>query len=167
MTYQTSPLDKLAKTITIIISLLFIAIFLFQTFQISQIGIITYVLVNILLAAIYFVTFLFRPTYYELADNFFIIHRPIFSVKIHHSQIVAVKAIKQDDISKSIRLFGVGGLFGYFGIFANFELGKMTWYLTCRDKLLLIHTKDKKIIISPDNPEQLNVDFENWIKANA
>ncbi len=54
----------------------------------------------------------------------------------------------------TIRTFGVGGLFGYYGEFVNWKLGNMTWYATRRDKTVLIETvDDKKLIVTPDEPE--------------
>ncbi|RYY97680.1 MAG: hypothetical protein EOO11_10230 [Chitinophagaceae bacterium] len=50
----------------------------------------------------------------------------------------------------------MGGLFGYYGRFANRALGSMTWYATRRDGGLLIHLGGgKKILITPDDPGSL------------
>jgi hypothetical protein len=55
-----------------------------------------------------------------------------------------------------IRLFGSGGLYGYFGYFAFRGLGRVFMHATNRRNLVLI--KDvggRKYLISPDNPQRL------------
>ena len=53
----------------------------------------------------------------------------------------------------SIRLFGIGGVFGYIGNFKNSILGNYKAYVTHRKKTVLIVTKEsQKILISPDDP---------------
>ena len=59
-------------------------------------------------------------------------------------------------------MFGVGGLFGYYGNFVNSTLGSMTWYATRRDKAVLITTlENKKIIVTPDSPEEFVASFNS------
>jgi hypothetical protein len=53
-----------------------------------------------------------------------------------------------------------GGAFGYFGKY-NTELGKITWYGTRRDKIVLITKKDKtKIVLTPDLWDEFTEQFE-------
>ncbi len=68
--------------------------------------------------------------------------------------------VDKDKMGWAIRIFGVGGLFGYFGKFANKEMGNMTWYATRRDKTVLVTTTgNKKIIVTPDEPEAFVANF--------
>lgn len=54
----------------------------------------------------------------------------------------------------TIRTFGNGGLFGYFGKFYNAAFGKMTWYATRRNNYLVLSTSENgKIVLTPDNLE--------------
>ena len=47
------------------------------------------------------------------------------------------------------------GLFGYYGNFSNFSIGRRTWYATRRDKPVLVKTiNNKKIIVTPNEPER-------------
>jgi hypothetical protein len=58
----------------------------------------------------------------------------------------------------------MGGLFGYYGNFVNFSLGRMTWYATRRDKPVLVKTTDnRKIIVTPDDPDT----FVNELSASV
>ncbi len=68
--------------------------------------------------------------------------------------------LDKEKIGWAIRTFGVGSLFGYYGKFANTKLGSMTWYATRKDKTVLVRTIDnKKIILTPDEPEKFVADL--------
>jgi hypothetical protein len=52
----------------------------------------------------------------------------------------------------TIRTFGVGGLFGYFGKFHTPNIGHITFYATQRvNKVLIVTKQGKKIILTPDD----------------
>ena len=95
-----------------------------------------------------------------MTNDKFIIHRLIKDVKIDRKNIKSIELIDRQKISWSLRTFGIGGLFGYFGNFANSKMGRMTWYATRRDRTVLVVTNGgKKIILTPDDPEKLITDF--------
>lgn len=63
----------------------------------------------------------------------------------------------------SIRIFGIGGIFGYIGKFKNSILNNYTAYVTHRKKTVLVVTdNDEKILISPDDP----MEFINSLKSH-
>lgn len=71
------------------------------------------------------------------------------------SQIMSAALLDEESLKGSIRTFGVGGLFGYFGKYFNRTLGSMTWYATRKDNFVLILTNDdKKIILTPNEPDK-------------
>jgi hypothetical protein len=49
------------------------------------------------------------------------------------------------------RLGGSGGLYGYFGLFHIAGIGKVWMYVTNKDRIILIKTKEKQNAISPNN----------------
>jgi hypothetical protein len=51
------------------------------------------------------------------------------------------------------RLGGSGGLYGYFGLFHIAGIGKTWMYVTNKDRVVYIQTKEKQYAISPDNPD--------------
>ena len=76
------------------------------------------------------------------------------------SEVFNVVLLTNEDLKWTIRTFGVGGLFGYFGKFRNSKIGTMTWYATMRNQAILINLKDgQRIVITPDNPESLIVEL--------
>lgn len=146
-----ASLDKTAIIITNLVTLLFGALIVFN-----------FVLpLAILLLIIYLLCMLLKPLSYEISEDELVIHRLIKSVRINRSDIESLELKEKSDLKGTIRIFGVGGLFGWYGKFANSQLGNMTWYVTRRDKPVLIIKKDsKKILISPDEAEAFVTEFK-------
>lgn len=154
MTYKTS-LDNLAKGITIGVTILFVAILIGQFSIIKDTGRTVPIFTTVTLFLIYFISFAFSPINYEVSAQQLSIHRLLIDVNIDRNQIKSVELLDKEQLGWVFRTFGVGGLFGYYGKFANTKLGSMTWYATRRDKTVLIVTLDnKKIILTPDEPEK-------------
>lgn len=151
MQYEASW-DKSVKIITIGVTALFIGLGLMDlfpfshTFEWKKSAIITTILI-----VTYGGAYIFRPLGYVLTGDQVIIRRPWRSVIVERKSIETVQIISKEQLKFTIRTFGVGGLFGYYGKFYNSVFGKMTWYLTRRDHLVLIRTTNKKtILLSPD-----------------
>ncbi len=152
MTYNTS-LDKTAIVITIAVTILFAFIIGGQFIIIKDKGHAIPIYTTVTCLLIYFLTFAFRPVKYIVTKDELIVRRPLLNVHIKRADIKSVKLIEKNTISGSIRIFGVGGLFGYYGSFSNFSLGRMTWYATRRDKPVLVKTSgNKNIIFTPNDP---------------
>ena len=150
MIYKAS-LDKTALLITSLVTLMFGALIVFN-----------FILpLAIFLIIIYLICMALKPLNYEITKDELIIRRLIKSVRMNRADIKSVELIEKATLSGTIRTFGVGGLFGWYGKFANSQLGNMTWYLTRRDKPVLILKKDsKKILISPDQAEAFVREFK-------
>jgi len=159
MTYKTS-LDNLAKGITIGVTILFAIIIIGQYSIIKDAGRAIPIYTTVALLLIYFIGFAFRPINYNLTADKLIIHRLFADVKIDRNQIKSVELLDKEKIGWALRTFGVGGLFGYYGKFANTKLGSMTWYATRKDRTVLVRTVDnKKIILTPNDPDKFVSDF--------
>jgi hypothetical protein len=159
MTYKAS-LDNLAKGVTIGVTLLFACIIFGQYSIIKDAERIIHIFTRVALLLIYIIPIAFRPIDYTLSADQLIIHRLLSDVKIERNQIKSVEYVDKDKMGWAIRIFGVGGLFGYFGKFASKEMGNMTWYATRRDKTVLVTTTgNKKIIVTPDEPEAFVANF--------
>ncbi len=155
MTYKAS-LDTTSKVVTTLISALFIVIITVQVVLFVQSGNWTFLATSVLLLGIYVVSYLYRPVCYEVGNGNIIVHRPGSDVTIPYDDVKVISLIAGQQLKGSIRTFGAGGLFGYFGQFMNKELGCMTWYATKRGrKVVLIELQNnKKIVLTPDEPEQ-------------
>ena len=150
MIYKAS-LDKTALLITSLVTLMFGALIVFN-----------FILpLAIFLIIIYLICLALKPLSYEITKDELIIRRLIKNVRMNRADIKSLELIEKATLSGTLRTFGVGGLVGWYGKFANSQLGNMTWYLTRRDKPVLILKKDsKKILISPDQAEAFVREFK-------
>ena len=109
--------------------------------------------------------YLYSPIKYELTDRQLIINRPVKNITINFTDISEVRSIDSSELSGTIRTFGVGGLFGYFGKYYNSTVGKMNWYTTqMRNRILIQMNTCEKIIISPDDLSMLDKLLEKIIE---
>lgn len=96
--------------------------------------------------------YLFSPRSFELTLNGIAIKRPIKSFEIPYREILNVKRVGWS--WRHLRLFGSGGLYGFFGLFQFSGLGRVWTYVTNRHKVVLVETKGgTKYLISPEDPE--------------
>lgn len=159
MLFKTS-MDKTAVTITVLITILFAVIIGSQYWAFLQGNTYRPVYIIVSLLLIYLLAFAFHPSGYKITADAFVICRPVSSVRINRADIKSVAIIDKKEIKGTIRTFGVGGLFGYYGTFANFKLGSMTWYATRRNNTVLITTaRNKKIVVTPNDPESFLAAF--------
>ncbi len=152
--YFKSSLDALARNLTIVLTVLFASMVVFHIGVVNDTGKTASLFVIIFLLLIYLSSYLFHPQGYIVTKDAIIIKRTISPVTIVRSNILSVGQVDDNSLSGSIRLFGVGGLFGYFGKFSNRKLGTMMWYATRRNSnvILIITTDQKKFIVTPDEP---------------
>lgn len=153
MKFKTT-LDKLAKVVTAVVTILFASVIVAQLVMLAEAFNYTSVITMIVMIVIYLIVLLFRPISYEITESMVCINRPLFDINFPINEIKSVEILEESRLSGVVRLFGVGGLFGYWGKFYSSKIGTMTWYATRRDQAILITTKeDKKIVLTPDEPE--------------
>ena len=99
--------------------------------------------------------FLFAPQSYTLTDRQIIINRPLLNRKINLTTLLKFKKATKDEMAGTIRTFGVGGLFGYYGKFANDLYGEMDFYVTQRKNYVVLITEDKDVIVLSPNDHSL------------
>ncbi|GAA4330220.1 PH domain-containing protein [Flaviaesturariibacter amylovorans] len=151
-----ASMDRLCKSLTAVVTLLFLGVAAVQVSIWNEVPRLGPAIVIGFLAATWLLSFVLRPQGYRLTHTELIVCRTWSAVRIQRSDILRIEPVSKADLRGSIRLFGVGGLFGYYGRFANRALGSMTWYATHRNGGLLVRTSNgKKILITPDDPEAL------------
>ena len=153
MIFKTS-LDKPAKLITAFVTLLFVVIIVtvFVMIDASQKEI--KIIVPVVIVSIYVFTFFFAPKAYIVTSDALCVVRRINKKEIYKQQIKSARVLNANELQGTIRVFGVGGLFGYFGKFHQSNFGSLTLYATRRDRCVLLMTDDKKIIVTPDEPDE-------------
>ena len=159
MQYKAS-LDKSAKIITIFILALFIFISYTSIksifFHSNTKNLVVHILVLILLTSVFIGSWILAPKEYTITKSYFIIRKNIGNIRIKRSNIIDVRVLTPNEISGTLRTFGVGGIFGYFGKFYIPDIGSVTFYATKQKNLILITTKDDKMmVISPNDIELL------------
>ncbi len=122
--------------------------------DVSRGDVIRNVLVLVFLLAVPVGTWMYAPSWYEINAGRLVIHRNVGQVSIALSEIAEVK--QQDGvIGRSIRTFGVGGLFGFYGKFYTDGVGSATFYATQRKNWVWVKLKSgKNILLTPDMPEE-------------
>lgn len=81
-------------------------------------------------------------------------HRVLKGIAIPKANIVEKKQIPSEDTTWTIRTFGVGGLFGYYGKFFHTKYGSMIWYATQRKNYVMLVTQGTKFVLTPNEPEK-------------
>ncbi|MEA5138120.1 PH domain-containing protein [Arcicella rigui] len=159
MTHKAS-LSGFVKVTTIIINTMFVLTFIgFFTF-LKDSGKEFQIVTGTIFFLVFVITYSLRPIHYTITENQLIIHRLYKDVVIEKTDIKSVSILDEKKLEWSIRTFGVGGYYGFFGKFANTQMGNMTWYATRKDNTVLILTEEnEKIIITPNEPEAFVVDY--------
>jgi hypothetical protein len=107
----------------------------------------------VVLLAAFGIAFLWSPLGYEIGEGALVVRRPTGRVRIPLGDIREVRASHADDFTGCIRLWGSGGLFGYFGLYRTSKLGKSWWYCTSRENMVIVRTETQTLVLSPDDPE--------------
>jgi hypothetical protein len=108
---------------------------------------------------------LYRPKAYKLGLEGLDILRPIGELNFPLHRFRSVSSITSKELGFGIRTFGSGGFLGYFGKFYYKNYGHINLYVCDREKMLLIILDDeRKIIVSPDDPEAFMSAFHELMK---
>lgn len=162
-----ASLDSFAVILTIAAILIFTAIGIMISRDISASAddpqeVLKLSLILLSLVLIILFCFLFRTTGYSIDPGQLTIHRPVKNLSFPLSEIESIAELTKGDLKGTIRSFGVGGLFGYFGKFYNMKLGRMTFYATRRDQAVLIRLRSgKQILLTPDDRERFIRELKN------
>jgi len=146
-----SPYDNLVKfitwgTILILVAVLTLLVvieeipFLFKVSMLALFGLIVYL------------TYAYSPLGYEINHDSLVVNRKIKPVRIALDRIKEVKMDPQAASLMCLRLFGSGGLFGFFGTFYPSRLKVHKRYITSRKNSVVI-VADKNYVISPEKPD--------------
>lgn len=90
----------------------------------------------------------------EFRDGVLILHKFCGAIDIPAKHIIAIG--KKTPIAKDIRLFAVGGLFGYIGTFRGNDCGQYKAYVNNGSNAFYVKTEDGKCYVaSCNNAEEL------------
>lgn len=155
-----ATLDKTSKFLSIGTFLLLIGIIITSFFFEKEVKFEYKLFLMIFFILILVITYILSVNSYEINKSNITIKRLSYNITIEFNQIKNIEKLEDGKLTWSLRTFGSGGLFGYFGKFWNKEFGNMTWYATRRDKAIMIITnEDAKIVITPDDPDEFMNEF--------
>jgi hypothetical protein len=106
---------------------------------------------SILVAAVIAISYLYSPREYVIEGAALLIRRWAGTVRIPLVSIRQLRAAGRDDFRGTVRLWGSGGMFGYYGTFRTTRLGKCTWYMTQRRQAVVLATAGRTVLVSPDD----------------
>ena len=93
------------------------------------------------------------PRGYSIADGRLTILRLVRPVQIPLASIRTVEPLSAERLAGSLRTFGSGGLFGYYGRFRNAGLGNYRMYATRGDGFVLVRAA-LPYVLTPDSPDR-------------
>lgn len=102
-------------------------------------------------ASVIALAYAWSPRGYAIADRSVVVRRLIGKIAIPLDGIREARRAAADDFTGCIRLWGNGGMFGYYGSFSTSKLGRSWWYLTNRRKAVVVITDRGTTLFSPDD----------------
>lgn len=140
--------DRLVKGVTAAVFLLLISLGAVLILIAEDFVVATTVVA--LFSLILFLPYLWAPRGYTLRGDCIIVRRVIGDLRIRVGQLPS----RWKWTWCGLRLFGSGGLYGYFGIFTFKGTGRVRMHATNRHKLVLVRdVEGRKYLLSPDDPE--------------
>jgi len=97
------------------------------------------------------ICYLYASRSYEIKDSQLIIKRLINNKTYDLSELHLAKRYSDVKSGMSVRSFGNGGVFGYWGWYYNRGFGKYFMHATSMKNLIILDFVDHKIGISPDD----------------
>lgn len=158
-----TKMDNMVKAITIITHCAILPIPIYVCVQSGWV----LALLNIaLMGGLFGLVYLLRPFRYELADNKILIRKQLLPKTILLQDIKSFETIAYKDLKIRLRLWGSGGLWGWFGLFLSSEYGKINLQCTERDNLILFYTKqDQYFVLSPEDRASFIRQLERQLKS--
>jgi hypothetical protein len=99
------------------------------------------------------IAYAYSPRGYTVGDRSVLVRRLIGDVRVPLDDIQELRRAAGDDFQGCIRLWGSGGLFGYYGLFRSSKLGRSTWYVTDRSRAVVLIAGAKTVLFSADDVE--------------
>ena len=109
------------------------------------------VVVAFILFLLICMSYAYSPRGYVCEGTRVVVKRLVGDVAIPLDGLREARAASGDDFRGGRRLWGNGGLFGYYGLFRTTRLGKCTWYVTNRKNTVVLVTPSKTVVLSPDD----------------
>lgn len=104
----------------------------------------------------------YSPLGYTISEGTIIVRRLIGNVRFPLEDVREARRATSRDLSGAIRLWGNGGLFGYYGLFRTSNLGRCWWYLANRRNIVVVTAASKTALFSPDDVDGFLAAISTW-----
>ena len=157
--YECSQ-SKMVKWITAIFILAMVIGVLTEIYYVSKgMDVTGAIIVSAILLAVAFSCFFIFPLYIITDDEGIGIRTLLRTIRVPYKDIDHIERIDENKpllgVTKTIRLFGAGGVFGYIGLFRTKGIGTFRSYVTDARKTFLIYRiKGLPIAISVNEPDE-------------
>ena len=157
--YECSQ-SKMVKWITAIFILAMVLGVLTEMYYVSKgMNVTGAIIVSVILLTVCFSCFFIFPLYIISDDEGIGIRTLLRTIRVPFKDIDHIERIDDKEpilaAAKTIRLFGVGGVFGYIGLFRTKGIGIFRSYVTDAKKTFLIYRiKGMPIAISVSDPNE-------------
>lgn len=136
-------------------SILLVAMLVYGAIAVWSAGMVAVIVTYTIFILLAIWVLLTMPRHLLIDDKSIVITHPIGQTVILKSDITEISAVERSEIRGSLRLFGSGGFFGWFGIFRNSKFGTYRLYCGQLENLYHIKTLTKNYIISSSVPIEL------------
>jgi len=109
------------------------------------------VFVDLSWIAVVALAYAFSPRDFETSNGAFRIKRLVGDVVFPLASLRFVRAATPADFRGCVRLWGSGGLFGYYGLFWSKALGRSRWFVTDRSKAVIVSDGSQTVLVSPED----------------
>ena len=123
------------------------------------VALLVFILLIIIYPSVLAGSWAYSPQKYITTEHDIKIIRPVSPITIKIAELTEVEE-KDINVFKTIRVLGNGGLFAFTGTFYNKADGKF-WMYAKNKNYVMLHTKDKKYVLSPDDKEQFMIELRN------
>ncbi len=154
-TYHAS-MDTTTRIITVVVLTILLMVVLenfrslaFDTF--SWTTLLLHLTLFLFFAVVVLACWFYAPASYILDDNQLVIKRNGGELRFFCNEITEVRLLEKREARLLIRMFGVGGLFGYYGVYYSASIGRINMYATRLNHRILITMRNgRRMIITPD-----------------
>ena len=101
--------------------------------------------------AVFALSFAYSPRGYAISGGSFRVKRLAGDVVFPLDRLRFVRYATSADLWGSVRLWGSGGLFGYYGWYWSRALGRARWYVTDRSRAVVLADGEQLVVVSPDD----------------
>jgi len=138
--FPAARYDGLAKAVTVVCCALLLAIALIPHMP---------WIVPVIDVLVVLVAYAYSPRGYIVADGSITVKRLVNNVVLPLGSLREARAVSPADLRGAMKLWGNGGMFGYYGVFRTSQFGRCTWYLTGKANAVVVVTGSKTFLFSP------------------